>query len=71
MIRLRGSRFYKGKLMVGELHKGKWGWFIYHRMEGHMYGPYKTVAEGVRKVFRIPPEQVIQFPELSNEPRGF
>lgn len=71
MYRLKGNRIFKGKRVVGELHRGKFGWFIYHRLEGHMYGPYELPAGAIRDVFKVPPEQVIQFPELSNEPRGF
>ena len=78
---------------IGWCVRGKWGWYVYSIMEGHMYGPFDELVKGITEVFGLPvhvetedvpevrlplvqkvkqlPEQRIQFPWLSNEPRGF
>ena len=69
-IRLKGNQIYNGKRKVASLHCGKYGWYIYDRIAGSTYGPYATIAEGIRLLYHIAPEQAISFPEVSNEPGG-
>ena len=70
-IRLKNGSIYKGRRKIADVYRGKWGWFIYDHLEGYPNGPYATIAEGIRKLYHIAPEQAIQFPQLSNEPGGW
>ena len=70
-IRLKGTSVYKGRRKIATLHCGKYGWYIYDIGGNFIYGPYLTIAEGIRKLYHIMPEQAIQFPQLFNEPGGW
>ena len=69
-IRLKGDSIYKGRRKVATLHCSEYGWYIYD-IDGHfIYGPYATIAEGIRRLYHIMPEQAISFPQVSNKPGG-
>ena len=70
-IKLINGSIYKGKRKIADVYRGKWGWYIYDHLEGYSNGPYLTIAEGIKRLYHIMPEQAVSFPELSNRPGGW